>query len=90
MNGNRWKSDNCYDFFGVGKLPWDKEERYLSEDYYFSRLWSNIQGKIWADVASPLVHHGNMHFKGHVGTIFSVADDTNKTKTSTRNKQTDK
>jgi len=90
VNGNRWKSDNCYDFFGVGKLPWDKEERYLSEDYYFSRLWSNIQGKIWADVASPLVHHGNMHFKGHVGTIFSVADDTNKTKTSTRNKQTDK
>ena len=62
VNGARYKSDNCYDLFGVGKIDWDEEERYLSEDYYFSRLWSKIGGKIYADVASPLVHQGNMHF----------------------------
>ena len=90
INGGRWKSDNCYDFFGVGKLPWDKDERYLSEDYYFSRLWSKIGGKIYADVASPLTHQGNMHFKGHVGTIFSLANDTNKDRTQTRDTKADK
>jgi len=89
VNGARYRSDNCYDLFGVGKIDWDEEERYLSEDYYFSRLWSKIGGKIYADVASPLVHQGNMHFKGHVGTIFSIADDTNKTTTQTGNTKTD-
>ncbi len=89
VNGGKYKSDNCYDLFGVGKIDWDEEERYLSEDYYFSRLWSKIGGKIYADVASPLVHQGNLHFKGHVGTIFSVADDINKNKTTTRDTETD-
>ena len=90
INGGGYKSDNCYDLFGVGKIDWDKDERYLSEDYYFSRLWSKIGGKIWADVASPLVHQGNMHFKGHVGTIFSVADDLNKNTTQTGDTKADK
>jgi len=89
VNGGKYRSDNCYDLFGVGKIDWDEEERYLSEDYYFSRLWSKIGGKIYADVASPLVHQGNLHFKGHVGTIFSVADDINKNKTTTRDTETD-
>jgi hypothetical protein len=83
------RSDNCYDLFGVGKLPWDKDDRYLSEDYYFSRLWSKIGGKIWADVASPLQHHGNMHFNGHVGSIFSLANDINKDTTQTGDTKTD-
>ena len=90
VNGKQWRSDNCYDLFGVGKLPWDKSERYLSEDYYFSRLWSNIGGKIWADVASPLTHMGNMHFQGHVGSLFSTKDDTDKDTTQPRNTETDK
>jgi len=89
INGKKWRSDNCYDLFGVGKLPWDEGERYLSEDYYFSRLWSKIGGKIWADVASPLQHHGSMHFNGHVGTLFSVADDINKDTTQTGDPKTD-
>jgi len=89
VNGAKYKSDNCYDLFGVGKIDWDEEQRYLSEDYYFSRLWSKIGGKIYADVASPLVHQGNMHFKGHVGTIFSIADDTNKITTQTGDTKTD-
>jgi len=90
INGGGYKSDNCYDLFGVGKIDWDKDERYLSEDYYFSRLWSKIGGKIWADVAAPLTHQGNMHFKGHVGTIFSVADGINKDTNTTGNPKTDK
>ena len=90
VNGKIWRSDNCYDLFGVGKLPWDESERYLSEDYYFSRLWSKIGGKIWADIASPLQHHGSMHFSGHVGSMFSLADDINKNTTQTGNTETDK
>lgn len=89
INGGRYASENCYDFFGVGKLPWDKEERYLSEDYYFSRLWRKIGGKIWADIASPLAHHGNMHFKGHVGALFNMKNDTNKDTTQTGDTETD-
>jgi glycosyltransferase involved in cell wall biosynthesis len=89
INGGRFSSNNCYDFFGVGKLEGDKDERYLSEDYYFSRLWSKIGGKIWADLASPLTHHGNMHFKGHVGALFSRKNDTNKDTTQTGNSKTD-
>lgn len=89
INGGRFSSNNCYDFFGVGKLPWDKEDRYLSEDYYFSRLWSKIGGKIWADLASPLTHHGNMHFKGHVGALFSRKNDANENTTQTGDTETD-
>ena len=86
VNGQQWRSDNCYDLFGVGKIDWDKDQRYLSEDYYFSRLWSKIGGKIYADVSAPLTHQGNMHFKGHVGAIFSIADDTDKDRTKTLNR----
>ena len=90
VNGLRFMSDNCFDLFGVGKIDWDEEERYLSEDYYFSRLWSKIGGKIWADVGAPLTHQGNMHFKGHVGTIFSRANDTDKITTQAGDSKTDK
>lgn len=89
INGRMWRSDNCYDLFGVGKLEWDKEGRYLSEDYYFSRLWSKIGGKIYADIASPLTHHGGMHFKGHVGSMFKIKNDTNKDTTQTGDTKTD-
>ena len=90
VNGQQWRSDNCYDLFGVGKIDWDKDQRYLSEDYYFSRLWSKIGGKIYADVSAPLTHQGNMHFKGHVGAIFSIADDTDKDRTKAGDSKTDK
>ena len=42
------KLNNTYDFFSVGAFS--KEDRtYLSEDYYFSRLWQKSGGQIWAD-----------------------------------------
>jgi hypothetical protein len=43
-------------------------------------------GQTWL---SPLQHHGNMHFSGHVGTLFSLADDTNKDTTQTGDPKTD-
>ena len=47
-------------------------DRYLSEDYAFCRLWQNIGGKIYADISSGLTHYGNYSFKGNVGTQFKL------------------
>ena len=47
------------------------QKRYLSEDYYFSRLWQECGGEIWADLTMPLTHFGNKAFKGHVGSLVA-------------------
>ena len=75
INGKNYESKNCYDLFSVGKFEGEPNGRYLSEDYYFSRLWQSLGGEIWADCASPLVHFGNMAFAGHVGSVFKKMDD---------------
>jgi len=58
-------SDNCYDFFKVGNYK-DKKGNvnYLSEDFYFSTLWRDIGGKIFADLTSELSHLGKFSFYG--------------------------
>ena len=58
-------SDNCYDFFKVGNYK-DKNGNvnYLSEDFYFSTLWRDIGGKIFADMTSELSHLGKFSFHG--------------------------
>ncbi len=58
-------SDNCYDFFKVGNYK-DKKGNvnYLSEDFYFSTLWRDIGGKIFADLTSELSHLGKFSFHG--------------------------
>ncbi len=58
-------SDNCYDFFKVGNYK-DKNGNvnYLSEDFYFSTLWRDIGGKIFADLTSELSHLGKFSFYG--------------------------
>jgi len=71
INGKSFKSDNCYDLFAVGPYQTAKQKRYLSEDYYFSRLWQECGGEIWADMAMPLTHFGNRAFKGHVGSMLA-------------------
>ena len=76
VNGLPYKSDNCYDLFAVGPYETKTKEgpiqkRYLSEDYYFSRLWQECGGEIWGDLASPLTHFGNRAFKGHVGSLVA-------------------
>jgi len=74
INGQSFSSDNCYDLFAVGPYETNGKKRYLSEDYYFSRLWQECGGEIWADVAMPLTHFGNRAFKGHVGSLFAKKD----------------
>ena len=71
INGQSFKSDNCYDLFSVGPYMTAGQKRYLSEDYYFSRLWQECGGEIWADVSMPLTHFGNRAFRGHVGSLFA-------------------
>ena len=58
-------SENCYDFFKVGNYK-DKKGNvnYLSEDFYFSTLWRDIGGKIFADLTSELSHLGKFSFYG--------------------------
>ena len=48
------------------------DNRYLSEDYAFCRLWQNMGGKIYADILSGMTHYGNYAFKGNVGTQFKL------------------
>ena len=71
VNGLHYRSNNCYDFFAVGPYMTAGQKRYLSEDYYFSRLWQECGGKIWADLASPLTHFGNRAYRGHVATLLA-------------------
>ena len=72
VNGGPYRSDNCYDLFAVGPYKTKNQIRYLSEDYYFSRLWTEeCGGEIWADLSMPLTHFGNRAFKGHVGTLVA-------------------
>ena len=58
-------SNNCYDFFKVGNYK-DKKGNvnYLSEDFYFSTLWRDLGGKIFADLTSELSHFGKYKFYG--------------------------
>ena len=74
VNGKSYSSDNCYDLFCAGVYETNGVKRYLSEDYYFSRLWQECGGDIWADIAMPLSHFGNRSFKGHVGSLFNKKD----------------
>ena len=72
VNGTHYRSDNCYDLFAVGPYETLGQKRYLSEDYYFSRLWTeHCGGEIWADLAMPLTHFGNRPYKGHVGALVA-------------------
>ena len=74
INGKHFSSNYCYDLFPAG--VYGEKKRYLSEDYYFSRLWQECGGEIWADVSMPLTHFGNMAFKGHVASQFAKKDDS--------------
>jgi len=39
-------------------------KEYLSEDYYFCKLWRDMGGKIWADLTVKLSHAGYFKFEG--------------------------
>lgn len=58
----------CYAFFDTGIDPTDN--RYLSEDYYFCRLWQKLKGSIWLNTSIKLNHVGSYTFEGDVSKIF--------------------
>ncbi len=60
---------HCYAFFDTYLDK--KDNRYLSEDYAFCRLWQNIGGKIWLDPKTKLNHVGSYTFEGNVSKMFS-------------------
>lgn len=51
-----------YRFFDVAVDPVSR--RYLSEDYGFCRLWTDIGGSIHVDANSNLSHHGYKTYRG--------------------------
>jgi hypothetical protein len=58
-------SDNAYDFFPVGIYKEkDGVNRFLSEDYYFCRLWEECGGEIWTDLSTPITHLGSTEYHG--------------------------
>jgi len=58
-------SQNAYDFFPVGCYKEkDGVTRYLSEDYYFCRLWEECGGEIWTDLSTPITHLGSTEYHG--------------------------
>ena len=40
--------------------------RYLTEDYAFCRLWTDMGGEIYADVHSSLTHQGSYLYRGNL------------------------
>jgi len=58
-------SQNAFDFFPVGIYrEKDGVNRFLSEDYYFCRLWEECGGEIWTDVTTPITHLGSTEYHG--------------------------
>ena len=54
--------EHFYDFFQSSVI----ENRYLSEDYGFCRLWQNLENsKIFIDFSINLIHIGNFEFIGN-------------------------
>ena len=52
----------CYRFFDCMVDP--DSQRYLSEDYFFCRLWRQLGGNVAVDVQSNLTHQGTKVYAG--------------------------
>lgn len=55
-------NQKCYRFFDCMVDP--ESKRYLSEDYFFCRLWRQLGGEIAVDVQSNLTHQGAKLYGG--------------------------
>ncbi len=60
-----------YRFFDVMVDP--ETKRYLSEDYFFCRLWENMGEKVYVDALSNLTHQGTKMYSGN----FAASLQTN-------------
>ena len=54
VNGQYFKSDNCYDLFAVGPYKLNMLMAHLLDTYQkiIFRLWQECGGEIWADLAN--------------------------------------
>jgi glycosyltransferase involved in cell wall biosynthesis len=52
-----WSFFNC----GINKY-----QAYVGEDYNFCDMWTNVGGKIWIDILSPLSHIGTHTYNGNI------------------------
>ncbi len=75
--------DNFYNFFDTGICP--DSGVYLSEDFYFCKLWRECGGKLWMDLEVPLTHTGNMDFSGAVSLTIGEPDNLNMDLLTTKN-----
>jgi hypothetical protein len=62
----------CYAFFDT-MIDTDEngDNRYLSEDYTFCRLWQRLGGEIWMDPSTKLNHVGSYTFEGDLSKLIS-------------------
>lgn len=60
---------NCYALFDTHLDP--RDNRYLSEDYFFCRLWQKMGGQIWLDPNTKLNHIGSYTFQGDISKVFN-------------------
>jgi hypothetical protein len=63
----------CYAFFDT-LIDRDEngDNRYLSEDYAFCRLWQKLGGEIWMDPNTKLNHVGSYTFEGDLSKIVKL------------------
>lgn len=59
---------HMYALFDTGIDP--EDNRYLSEDYYFCRLWQKLGGEIWLDLNTKLNHVGSHTHEGDVSELL--------------------
>jgi hypothetical protein len=64
-----YSGPKVYDFFRAEICP--DTNHYLSEDYYFSRLFKSIGGKVWMAPWVSLAHWGNMRYGA---SLLSIAE----------------
>lgn len=56
----------------------DKDGRFLSEDFGFSRLWQRIGGQVWMDPEIKLIHHGQYAYSGKISDVLVPADGSSR------------
>lgn len=76
-------ADYFYTFFDTAID--DESGVYLSEDYYFCKLWRECGGELWLDLNTNLVHTGTLDFKGSLALTIGEFDNLNKDTTVTQN-----
>ena len=72
---NNKLSECFYTFFNTVIDP--ETKIFLSEDYYFCKLWKQCGGNIWVDLETNLNHTGSMEYTGCISYTIDQIDDLN-------------